>query len=633
LLGQKEGANPALASLTDMHGDLVATYSSTALATTTAYDPFGAITDQTGAKTNLGYQGEYTDPDTGKVNMHARWYQPGTGTFTSRDTMTLSPNPSIQANRYTYANASPLTHTDPTGHWAVEGNPASGGSGWQDWAPTPGNSIPTAATADPDEGWICGSWGGCFRVRDPLYSWGNSNVGDGRIAEYDPQWHFDNFVRGNGYLNNRAAIDPIGYDNASLEFRTAYRRAYYSGLSAKKLKEFWSYLTSVAGGSSGPGAPTCSSYYGSKGCKAIREAAQVADATKNFYNECLGPSGGTIERCHHWRDIAGISDEEWLRLRREFFDKAQKGDADNWIQSLLDKAGNFFFEDAEDCLNGSVAGCGLFALNFVPGVGVAKAGIKVLGKVATKLGPAGSKVAKACGNSFAPGTLVLMADGSHKPIEEVQIGDHVISTDPLTGETAAKKVTDLIVGTGTKDLIEITVTSSGEYDSSLTATAEHPFWVPTSKQWVNATDLAPGMWLRTSAGTHVQVDSIKQRTVAHRVHNMTISDLHTYYVLAGTTSVLVHNSAPCNPPLKSLHPDSSLTKSSLDFWRKQDTKDILKSLSPGAREALRVKPDGTIMNGNTRIKILRERGYDVDSLPREIYGRQPMTDEDFWKMD
>ncbi|MEV1247131.1 RHS repeat-associated core domain-containing protein [Nonomuraea sp. NPDC049750] len=120
LLGQQEGTNPALATLTDLHGDLVATYSTSALATTTAYDPFGTVTAQTGVKTTLGYQSEYTDPDTGKVNMHARWYQPGTGNFTSRDTATLNPNPSVQANRYTYANASPLTGTDPTGHYTTQ---------------------------------------------------------------------------------------------------------------------------------------------------------------------------------------------------------------------------------------------------------------------------------------------------------------------------------------------------------------------------------------------------------------------------------------------------------------------------------------------------------------------------------
>jgi hypothetical protein len=56
----------------------------------------------------------------------------------------------------------------------------------------------------------------------------------------------------------------------------------------------------------------------------------------------------------------------------------------------------------------------------------------------------------------------------------------------------------------------------------------------------------------------------------------------------------------------------------LEHWRKQSTDDIIRSLAPGGREALRVKPDGRIMNGNTRIKVLEERGFDVNSLPREI---------------
>ncbi|MFG1963344.1 LamG-like jellyroll fold domain-containing protein [Nonomuraea sp. NPDC049028] len=118
LLGLKEGASVAAATLSDLHGDLVATFTSS-LQTSTAYDPFGTAIAQTGTKTQLGYQGEYTDPDTGKVNMHARWYQPGTGNFTSRDTATLNPSPSVQANHYTYANASPLTGVDPTGHATV----------------------------------------------------------------------------------------------------------------------------------------------------------------------------------------------------------------------------------------------------------------------------------------------------------------------------------------------------------------------------------------------------------------------------------------------------------------------------------------------------------------------------------
>lgn len=119
LLGLQEGTDPALAAMTDLHGDLVATYTSTALADTTAYDPFGKPIAQTGTRRALGYQGEYTDPDTGRVNMLARWYRPDTGTFISRDTLTLNPDPSIKVNRYTYANASPLTGIDPTGHETV----------------------------------------------------------------------------------------------------------------------------------------------------------------------------------------------------------------------------------------------------------------------------------------------------------------------------------------------------------------------------------------------------------------------------------------------------------------------------------------------------------------------------------
>ncbi|MFI6885772.1 LamG-like jellyroll fold domain-containing protein [Streptosporangium canum] len=135
LLSLQEGGGPALGAMTDLHGDVVGTFSGTALVDSTAYDPFGEVTHRSGTQRMLGYQGEYTDPDTGKVNMDSRWYQPGTGAFTSRDTATLNPNPSVQANRYTYANAGPLTGADPTGHSTViqTGGPQKGASGGSDW--------------------------------------------------------------------------------------------------------------------------------------------------------------------------------------------------------------------------------------------------------------------------------------------------------------------------------------------------------------------------------------------------------------------------------------------------------------------------------------------------------------------
>ncbi|MEV1005623.1 RHS repeat-associated core domain-containing protein [Nonomuraea sp. NPDC050202] len=140
LVSVKDGAAPAAGALTDQHQDLIGTFTGTTLTASTAYTPFGETAAQTGTKTSLGYQTEYTDPDTGTVNMHARWYQPGTGTFTSRDDWTLPASPSVQANRYTYGNATPLVYRDPTGHMPDAGclNKGSGGNSARDKVSNPG---------------------------------------------------------------------------------------------------------------------------------------------------------------------------------------------------------------------------------------------------------------------------------------------------------------------------------------------------------------------------------------------------------------------------------------------------------------------------------------------------------------
>ncbi|MFF3441293.1 RHS repeat-associated core domain-containing protein [Streptosporangium sp. NPDC002721] len=120
-LGISDGAGAQLA-FSDLRGDLVGAFTAngTALTDSAAYDPFGEVITRTGATHALGYQGGYTDPNTGKVNMAARWYQPSTGSFVSRDTLTQNPDPSVQLNRYAYANNNPLTNIDPDGHKATK---------------------------------------------------------------------------------------------------------------------------------------------------------------------------------------------------------------------------------------------------------------------------------------------------------------------------------------------------------------------------------------------------------------------------------------------------------------------------------------------------------------------------------
>ncbi|MEU1425073.1 LamG-like jellyroll fold domain-containing protein [Kitasatospora sp. NPDC005751] len=147
------GATNGTANLrirTDQHTDATATLNTdgTTVTGATTYDPFGKPVATTGTRSSLGYQSGWTDPDSGDVNMAARWYRPGTGGFTSRDSWQLDPSPSSQANRYTYANADPLGGTDPTGHENVShcgcggpGSPGAAGSSIQISAGNAGGGI------------------------------------------------------------------------------------------------------------------------------------------------------------------------------------------------------------------------------------------------------------------------------------------------------------------------------------------------------------------------------------------------------------------------------------------------------------------------------------------------------------
>jgi hypothetical protein len=80
------------------------------------------------------------------------------------------------------------------------------------------------------------------------------------------------------------------------------------------------------------------------------------------------------------------------------------------------------------------------------------------------------------------------------------------------------------------------------------------------------------------------------------------------------------------PPLKSLHADDSLSPAKLAKYRKSSTQRLIDSLRPGHAGALKTRVDGTMIDGHHRIKILRERGIDVDALPRELIAKEQEGD-------
>lgn len=145
---------------------------------------------------------------------------------------------------------------------------------------------------------------------------------------------------------------------------------------------------------------------------------------------------------------------------------------------------------------------------------------------------------------FLAGTDVLMADGKTKDIEDIRRGDTVLATDPVTGETSGREISATIVTDDDKRFNELAI-ATREGEKRLRATHEHPFWSPSEKAWVEASDLRRGMTLRSRDGSAVAVQANRAFDRNARTYNLTVDGLHTYYVLAGATPVLVHNAEPC----------------------------------------------------------------------------------------
>jgi RHS repeat-associated protein len=88
--------------LTDATGAVTATFS---------YTPFGALNGKTGAAdTALRWNGQYQDADTGLYYLRARYYDPSTAQFLTRD-----PLAELTRMAYGYAADNPLNLADPLG--------------------------------------------------------------------------------------------------------------------------------------------------------------------------------------------------------------------------------------------------------------------------------------------------------------------------------------------------------------------------------------------------------------------------------------------------------------------------------------------------------------------------------------
>lgn len=102
---------------TDAHGNTRLLTNATAQATDSyVYDGYGQLSATTGSSDNdYLFAGEQFDEPADAYYLRARYYDPDTGVFLSRDPLVGSPNDPVTQHPYLYGSADPINNIDPTG--------------------------------------------------------------------------------------------------------------------------------------------------------------------------------------------------------------------------------------------------------------------------------------------------------------------------------------------------------------------------------------------------------------------------------------------------------------------------------------------------------------------------------------
>jgi RHS repeat-associated protein len=569
VLGTKAGTG--VFAWADLHTDLVGQFTSagTALTGSAAYDPLGTVLANSGKVGNLGYQSEWTDATTNRVNMHARWYNPATGQFDNRDTVDNNPVPdSIDANHYQYGDGDPLLTTDPTGHW-----------GWNPFKAIKKavSHVVSYTSSYVSSAWSYASyyasstWHATTHVARAVVHHVKKAVHAARHAVHRVTRAIRHVVhRAVHYVRHKyhRAVHWVKHtyhrakhwvgkqiNHIKHKVRNVYHRIKQAGhrivhrvvktvkhvvhrvkdayhATAKWVKEHKDTLIQVAAIVAGVAAGLA--------CTAVTAgvgAAACAVGAAALINLGKDAAQGNI---HGFKDALGSLGQGAIQGSLGVVTGGVGGLVAGKVASAM---GGFAAKVGGRMVAGFAAGAVSDTATQLATTGrVNWTGVAISGGIGAATGAAGGRLGSC--HSFKPSTTVLMADGTRKAIKDVKVGDRVLSTDPVTGKTTVKQVVLLHKNSDT-DLADVMVRDlrTGKA-TTLHTTQHHPFWSATDRTWVDAAALKPGTRLRDVAGRTTEiVVAVKTWTGLADMRDLTVADVHTYYVIAGDTPVLVHN---CN---------------------------------------------------------------------------------------
>ncbi|MFC1432645.1 polymorphic toxin-type HINT domain-containing protein [Streptacidiphilus sp. N1-3] len=146
--------------------------------------------------------------------------------------------------------------------------------------------------------------------------------------------------------------------------------------------------------------------------------------------------------------------------------------------------------------------------------------------------------------SFAPSTPVLMAGGKTEPIGSIKPGQKVASADPTTGKPKGSRTVLATWVNHDTDLVDVTIQTGNTKPAVIHTTANHPFYDQTTQSFTPGGKLRPGDHLATTKDNqHPLVLAVSVTPGAAERDNLTVEQLHTYYVMAAGTPILVHNAS------------------------------------------------------------------------------------------
>ncbi|MFK4085752.1 polymorphic toxin-type HINT domain-containing protein [Kribbella sp. NPDC020789] len=471
----------------DHHGTSSVAVDSKTLAATKRYTtPFGEARGPDVAwPDNHGFLGKPEDKSTGLTTIGAREYDASVGRFISVDPMMDTADPH-QMLGYTYGNNNPATVSDPTGlmnDCDCHGGGGGGGGG----TTTTTTTTTTTNTGGNEGGTNHGSSGGDNDNDNGSSGNDNDNSGGGG---------WKGWLRKAGHKIEKAIDRP---------------------------ENPWGQVTLGIGAGA---------------IDTIKGAAQSGWQSYQCFSANFGACASQAKALYTVvRDPSAVAKAMWEPIGQDL------------AAGNTQKAGGRIIEAAAELLIGShgagtLASTAAKATETAAAKETAAAAAKETAAAAAKETEAAAKsTSKAPKDfcSFAGTTGVLMADGTTKAIKDIKPGDKVVATDPETGLRAAKTVLQVW-------LHDDTLTDLAVDGGTVTTTEDHPFWSVTDGQFERADELAPGEQVLTATGRPILVVGLAART-ARRGHayNLTVADIHTYYVSAGSAFVLVHN-ANNDPP-------------------------------------------------------------------------------------